>query len=165
MLADALIVMAMQNGICRGDKPLANLDQLITGINDRIREYWSHDKPIIFIQNNDANLVHDTDPWNILNEINHSDEDYYLQKAHCNAFYGTRLQAILQEHQVDALEFCGTQTEGCLDVTMTMAHGLGYEVQLHKGLTSTYDNQYMSAEQTVAYFERLWQERLVAAVV
>lgn len=164
MLADALIVMAIQKGICRGEKPLANLDQLIMGINDRIREYWSHGKPIIFIQNNDAALVRGTDAWCLMDEIHHTDEDYYLQKAHCNAFCGTKLQAILQEHQVEDIEFCGTQIEGCLDVTMTMAHGLGYEVQLQQGLSSTHDNQYMTAEQTIAFYEHLWQERFLAVV-
>lgn len=52
MLADTLLIIDLQVGICTTDNTDVNLTTVVNGINKRIQEYWSHDKPIIFIQQN-----------------------------------------------------------------------------------------------------------------
>ena len=48
MLADALLIIDMQNAICFSDGKIYQYDNLIRLINQRIDEYHSHNKPIIF---------------------------------------------------------------------------------------------------------------------
>lgn len=161
MLADALIVIDLQNGVCHGSKPIANLNKLIKKVNQRIEKYWSHDKSVIFIQHNDQQLVRDSVAWALLPTINSYPEAYYVQKTHANAFYKTKLQALLITNNIESLEICGAQTEYCVDATIKMAHGLGYQIQMKKGLSTTFDNEFMTANQTIAFYESIWQGRFL----
>lgn len=164
MLADALVIIDLQNGVCLGQNPVANLDELVDNINKRICDYWSHDKPIIFVQNTDDNLVRDSEAWQILSRINNSENDYYIEKTQANAFYQTKLHEQLTALHADTIEVCGAHTEYCLDATIKMAHGLGYDVQLKKGLTTTTDNKFMTAKQTISFYENIWQDRFLELV-
>ncbi|CAH0418397.1 Streptothricin hydrolase [Periweissella ghanensis] len=164
MLADALIIIDLQNGVCfdpSQPQEINNLTSLVNAVNTRIEKYWELGKPIIFVQHNDENLLAQSNAWEILSTIDTSNADYYVQKTHANAFYKTNLQDILIAHDVDEIEICGAQTEYCIDTTIKMAHGLGYDVLMKHNLTTTYDNEFMSAPTTVKFYEKIWDGRFV----
>lgn len=56
------------------------------------------------------------------------------------------------------LEICGAQTEYCVDTTIKMAHGLGYQLSMRYGASSTFDNQFMTAKETIQFYENIWEE-------
>ena len=60
-----------------------------------------------------------------MEELDHQPTDYYLLKTHANSFFQTNLQATLTELGVESIEFCGAQTEYCVDTTIRVAHSLG----------------------------------------
>lgn len=78
---------------------------------------------------------------------------------HANAFYKTNLNHLLEENKASNLEICGAQTEYCVDTTIKMAHGLGYKLQMVKGLNTTFDNSFMSAKDTISFYENIWNHR------
>ncbi len=43
-----------------------------------------------------------------------------------SGFSGTKLQALLSEHQINTLVFAGVQTQVCVESTVREAHSLGY---------------------------------------
>ncbi|WP_240327114.1 isochorismatase [Latilactobacillus curvatus] len=49
-LADCLLVINLQNRDCKGERPVAHLDQLVKGVNARINAYRTDKQPIIFVQ-------------------------------------------------------------------------------------------------------------------
>lgn len=76
-------------------------------------------------------------------------------------FIGPICKKILNQQQVDQLEICGAQTEYCIDATIKMAHGLGYQVVMKHGAASTFDNSFMTAPETNTFFERIWRDRFL----
>lgn len=164
MLADTLLIIDLQKGIWTNQKTDMDVVTSINEINQRIKEYWSHDKPIIFIQHNDTTLIKNSDAWQLLDNLNVSNQDYYIQTSHANAFYNTNLNELLKELVVESVEVCGSGIEYCIDATIKMAHGLGYDVQVNPKLITTRDNEFMSAKQTLAYYEGLWRDRVATII-
>ncbi|MDO4626759.1 MAG: isochorismatase family protein [Pasteurellaceae bacterium] len=57
MLADALLIIDMQNAVCFAAGKIYHYDQLISLINQRINQYHQSNKPIIFVQHNDKHFI------------------------------------------------------------------------------------------------------------
>ena len=160
-ISDTLLVIDFQNGVCKEPQDIFNIQECVTGINSRITAYRHAHKPISFIQHNDEELIFGSFLWKIIPEIDSQPNDYFIQKTHANSFYHTKLRKLLNENDVRSIEICGAQTEFCVDTTIKMAHGLGYELQMKKGLSTTLDNYYMSAKQTVQFYENIWNDRFL----
>ena len=156
---EALLVIDIQNGVCRGAQKAANLAQLIELVNQRILAYQAEEKLIIYIQHCDQELIEGSYPWEIIPEITQVVEGIFLNKTHANSFLGTDLKAILDQAHVTSLEICGAQTEYCVDTTIKFAHGLGYQLVVGKGMTTTLTNKYLSASETIAFYEEIWHQR------
>lgn len=162
MIADALLIIDMQNGVCKhNDIHIENLDKCISLINSRITTYQSYNKPIIFIQHNDETLVKETHDWKVISDITQKKSDIYIQKTHANSFFKTNLEKTLTDLNINSIELCGAQTEYCVDSTIKMAHGMGYNLQMYKGVTTTFDNDYMSAQDTINFYESIWKNRFL----
>lgn len=155
----------LQNGVCQEqERQLYQLPQLISRVNQRINAYRQATKPVVFVQHSDEELVYKSKAWQLYSELDFQMEDYYVEKRHANAFYHTNLFAVLKKLNVAKIEFCGAQTEYCIDGTLQFAHGLGFENYLMPNHHSTYDNQWLTAQQTITFFESLWQGRYVELI-
>ncbi|UOF06113.1 cysteine hydrolase [Lactiplantibacillus plantarum subsp. plantarum] len=174
-MADVLIIIDMQVGVCRGSQPVANLATVIAGIQQRITSYRAQNKPIVFVQHHDADLVTGSADWQMIPELPIEATDIVVQKTHANAFYHTDLQAQLTAIGCQTLEICGAQVEFCVDTTVKMAHGLGYHLEMAhglgyhlemvRGLTTTTANSMMSAQQTIDFYQdRIWNHRFLTLV-
>ncbi|MGX7025323.1 cysteine hydrolase family protein [Vagococcus hydrophili] len=166
MISDTLIIIDMQNGVCQNDHHfIENLNECVTIINARIATYRSHNKPIIFIQHNDSSLVKDGMAWKVISNIEQKDSDLFIQKTHANSFYKTTLEQTLTDLNIRNIEICGAQTEYCVDSTVKMAHGLGYNLQMPRGGTTTFDNHYMTAKDTIKFYEGIWDNRFLKLLI
>ncbi|MFC6261276.1 cysteine hydrolase family protein [Levilactobacillus fujinensis] len=160
-MADVLLVIDLQNGVCYGEQTAANMPQVIAGVNARIAAYRQAKKPVVFVQQTDADLVKETHDWALIPELDYRGTDSVVFKTHANAFYHTNLRRVLTEFATESLEICGAQVEYCVDTTVKVAHGIGYDLQMTRGLTTTVDNEFMTAQQTIAFFEGIWDQRFV----
>lgn len=160
-LADCLLVIDLQNGVCKGEQPIANFEQLIEQVNTRIEIYKANKRPIIFVQHNDEVLVAPQLDWQLVSELDVPADAQFVQKTHANSFWQTNLQALLEQKQIHSLEICGAQTEYCVDTTVKVAHSLGYQLQMVSGLSTTVDNSFMTATQTIAFYEGIWADRFM----
>ena len=79
----------------------------------------------------------------------------FCKKTHANSFYKTNLKEILDQLSVKRIEFCGAQTEYCMDATIKFAHGLGYENFMAQKTTSTLKNPFMSAKRRLILREHM----------
>ncbi|MBD3920400.1 cysteine hydrolase [Paenibacillus sp. PR3] len=157
--ADVLIIIDLQNGVCYDNEHLFGLDKLLAKTNERISLYRKLNKPIIFVQHCDEDLVPGEEPWAIHAELDVQAQDLLIRKIHANSFYKTNLQEVLDQLNVQRIEFCGAQTEYCMDATIKFAHGLGYHNLMVKNATSTLNNSFMSAEDTICFYEKMWSHR------
>lgn len=164
-MADALLIIDLQNGVCCSDEPVANLTSVVAGVNQRIQLYRREQKPIIVVQHTEELLPHGSVAWQVLPELQVTDQDIHVEKTHANSFYHTTLQDQLNRLGVQSLEICGAQVEFCVDTTVKMAHGLGYQLEMVRGLTTTTDNPSMTAQQTIDFYQdRIWNHRFLEFV-
>lgn len=163
-MQDVLVVIDLQNGVCQnGEKELFQLEKLLNFVSQRITVYEKAKHPIIFVQHEDSELVYGSSDWQLRSELS-SKPHLTVRKRHANSFFQTDLQQLLQEIKVESIEFCGAQTEYCLDGTIKFAHGLGYRNFLYRNATSTYDNAYLSASETISWYENIWQQRYATII-
>ncbi len=163
--ADVLIVIDMQKGVCHYEnQTIGQFDRLVSGINDRIAAYVYENKPVIFVQHTDDYLVKGTEQWEVLAELNKDQAHYFIEKKHPNAFYQTELKYVLDKLDTRSLEICGAETQYCVDSTVKFAHGLGYAIIMEKGLHTSWDNNWMSAEDTVKFYESIWNDQFVTFI-
>jgi len=157
--ADVLIVIDLQNGVCYCEEHLFDLPNLLTKVNNRIALYRELHKPIIFVQHCDEELVPEEELWAIHANLDVQEQDYFVRKTHPNSFYQTNLKKLLDQLGVQRIEFCGAQTEYCMDATIKFAHGLGYENFMVQKANSTLNNPFMSAKETIDFYEKIWNHR------
>ncbi|WP_125712397.1 cysteine hydrolase family protein [Companilactobacillus kedongensis] len=159
-MAQVLLVIDMQNDL----NGCYHFDDLLSDINDRIDDYRQNDLPIIFIQHNDSDLIKGSEEWDFARGLDKKDDDLVVEKPHANSFYHTELNDLLRENSLKTIEICGAQTEYCCDTTIKMAHGLGYKILMQPDMTTTKDNDYLNAEDTIAFFEDIWNKRFVSFI-
>ncbi len=162
MLADALLIIDLQNGVCYQDnRSTDHLSQLIPMVNSLICNYSDQKRPIIFVQHCDEELVKGTTAWEIISELHTEKGTHFVNKTHANAFYHTNLQEILTQLSVASLEICGAQTQYCVDITVKFAHGLGYQLTMQTAGSTTYDTSVLTAEKMIHFYEDIWAERFL----
>lgn len=158
---DALLVIDLQTGVClRETKPIDHLSELISLVNTRIQDYADRNRPVIFVQHQEEELITDSPAWQIIPQLNTSNA-YFIEKTHANSFYQTELKQLLERLSISTIEICGAQTQYCVDTTVKFAHGLGYKVVMQSGATTTYDTEFMTANQTISFYESIWKDRFV----
>lgn len=59
----------------------------------------------------------------------------------------------------------GLQTNFCIDATVKSAFERGYKVIVPQGANSTFDNDYMTGEETYKYYnDMMWSKRFATCV-
>ncbi|MCB5955644.1 cysteine hydrolase family protein [Enterococcus sp. CWB-B31] len=157
----ALLIIDLQVGLESAEKKLFQLERVLNEVNDRIAVYRKENRPIIFIQHEDEELIPDSHAWHLFPELHAEEKDYYISKTHANSFFHTNLTSLLETLGVTQLEICGAQTEYCVDTTIRMAHGLGYNCFMKKGLTTTLNNSRLKASEIIQHHEAIWNLRFL----
>jgi maleamate amidohydrolase len=70
------------------------------------------------------------DPLGIKEEFAPRDEDLIIYKERASGFFGTPLQAYLQQMKVDSVIMCGESTSGCLRASSVDAYSYGFHVTI-----------------------------------
>lgn len=160
MLSDVLLVIDLQNGVCKNGK-IYNYKNIIQNINNEIDKFHLNKKPVIFIQHNDSSLKHGSNEWKLVSDLHNSDDDYYIEKVHADSFYKTELKNLLTKLNIRKIKICGAQTEYCVDTTIKVAHDLGYKITMLHQTTTTFDNDYLKAGEIINFYEKIWDKRFL----
>lgn len=77
-----------------------------------------------------------------------------------NSCFGNKeFKAYMKKQEDRRLMIVGLQTNYCIDATVKSAFERRYEVIIPEGSNSTFDNNYMTGETTVRYYnEDVWEE-------
>ena len=160
-----LLVVDMQRGLV--DEDLYAFDTFIDRTVRLVDAARKNSVEVIFVQHDagpgSGMSVGDED-FEIVDQIAPKEEEKVFVKT-INSCFGNIEFKEYMEHQDDKrLMVIGLQTNYCIDCTVKSAFERGFAVIIPEGTNSTFDNDYMTGETAVRYYnEDVWEE-LVDAV-
>ena len=153
----ALLVIDVQEALLE-ENPY-HKEELIQNINTLIRLYRSKKSPIFFIRHDggkEDTLAYGEVGWQLAKALDYKDEPI-IDKIYNSAFKDTNLESSLKVLKINHLAIVGMQTEYCVDATLKSAFEKGYQCDVIKGCTSTYDNPWLRADQLIDFYEQaIW---------
>ncbi len=155
----ALLVLDMQAYFLDASSHayIPSAEAIVDGIVQLIEGYAARERPIFFTQH--INTTHNAGmmsvwwkdlitPQNsfhyIIPEIKPS-LGSLIQKSQYDAFYQTKLEALLRTHSVTQVVICGVMTHLCCETTARSAFMHGFEVFFTVDGTATYNLEYHRA--------------------
>ena len=160
-----LLVIDMQKGLVGED--LYAFDTFTERTTQLVNAARKNNVEVIFVQHdagpNSGMSVRD-EAFEIIDRITPIEGEKVFVKTINSCFGNKDFKQYLKQQTDKRLMIIGLQTNYCIDATVKSAFERGYEVIIPEGTNSTFDNDYMSGETTVRYYnEDVWDE-LVDAV-
>ena len=160
-----LLVVDMQKGIA--DSELYNYETFMDRTVRLIGAARKNHVEVVFVQHDagpESGLSAGDEDFEIVDQAAPEKGEKVFVKT-INSCFGNREFKEYMEHQEDKrLMIIGLQTNYCIDATVKSAFERGFEVIIPEGTNTTFDNDYMTGEITVHYYnEDVWEE-LVDAV-
>ena len=156
-----LLVVDVQNLMIE-DKPY-NITSVISNIRKLLSAARAGHTEVIYIRHDDgagSDLEAGTKGWEIYNEIAPEPGERIIDKNYNSAFRSTGLKDYLEGKSVKTIILTGLQTDYCIDATCKSAFEFGYNVIIPEETNSTYDNEYLPAQQLYQYYNfKMWNNR------
>lgn len=155
-----LLVVDMQKGIV--DEDLYDYENFMDRTVRLIDAARKNDVEIIFVQHDageGTGLSVGDEDFELVGEVGRREgEKVFVKKI--NSCFGNRDFRDYMEKQSDKrLMIVGLQTNYCIDATVKSAFERGFDVIIPEGTNSTFDNDYMTGETTVRYYnDDVWEE-------
>ena len=123
---------------------------------------------VIFVRHDDgtgAELTKGTDGFEIYDEFRPAESELIFDKTVNSSFNGTGLLEYLKGKGEDSIIVVGLQTEYCIDATIKCGFEHGFKMIVPENTNSTFDNKYMTSEQTYHYYnEFIWNKRYAECI-
>ena len=160
-----LLVIDMQKGLV--DEDLYAFDTFADRTVRLVDAARKNNVEVVFVQH-DAGMgsglsVGDED-FEIIDRIAPKEGEKVFVKTINSCFGSKEFKEYMENRDDRRLMIIGLQTNYCIDCTVKSAFERGFDVIIPEGTNSTFDNDYMSGETTVRYYnEDVW-EGLVESV-
>jgi nicotinamidase-related amidase len=152
----ALLIIDMLNDFFRRHDRLAEQRlQLVASINTLASSFRHHDQPVLWVRQEFAPDLRDaflemrkhnlrvtiagTDGCELLPELDYRPTDKIIVKKRYSAFFGTDLEATLENVRPDLLVVAGINTHACVRTTVIDAYQRDYEVVVAAECVASYD--------------------------
>lgn len=160
-----LLVIDMQKGLV--DEDLYAFDTFIDRTVRLVDTARKNSIEVIFVQHDaglDSGMSIGDENFEIIDQIAPKEGEKVFIKTINSCFGNNEFKEYLENLDDKRLMIVGLQTNYCIDCTVKSAFERGFEVIIPEGTNSTFDNDYMTGETTVHYYnEDVWEE-LVEAV-
>lgn len=135
----ALLILDMQKNCKEATTCKASFEKAVEYINE-ISQYFRDKKlPVVIIQDVE---YREGENGECVDELVVTDNDFFVQKRYCNAFWETELDTILKSEGVDGLVISGFAVEHCVLFTYNGAIERGYHTfLLQNGLAGLDDEE------------------------
>lgn len=161
-----LLVVDVQKLIT--NEKLYNFDTFISNVKLLIEKARKNDVEVIYVRHDDGvgqALTKGTDGFEIYEEIAPMSDERIFDKFVNSSFNGTGLLEYLRSKGEKEIIVVGLQTEYCIDATVKCGFEHGFRVIVPEYSNSTFDNEFMSAEQSYRYYnEFMWKNRYAECV-
>ena len=160
-----LLVIDMQKGIV--DEELYAFDTFMDRTVRLIDAARKNKVEVIYVQHDagpGSGLSVGDSAFEIVDRVRPEPGEKVFVKTINSCFGSKDFKEYMKRLEDKRLMIIGLQTNYCIDATVKSAFERGYEVIIPEGTNSTFDNDYMTGETTVRYYnEDVWEE-LVDAV-
>ena len=155
-----LLVIDMQKGLV--DEDLYDYENFLDRTLRLVEAARKNGIEVIFMQHDagpGSGMSAGDEAFEMIDELRPEAGEKVFVKT-INSCFGNRdLKAYLEQQEDKRLMVIGLQTNYCIDATVKSAFERGFDVIIPEGTNSTFDNNYMSAETTVRYYnEDVWEE-------
>jgi nicotinamidase-related amidase len=152
--SDAVLVIDAQVDLIQGDKPVYNGSAVVARIRSLTERARQAGVLVIYLLDKDV-APPDSPGWQLDPGLHARDDDPRIRKDYSDSFHHTDLDDQLQQRGVTRVIVCGCTTDACVDLTARRAVSLGYDVVLASDAHTTTDNSFLSAQQSIAYYNRM----------
>ena len=123
---------------------------------------------VMFVRHDDGagnELTKGNDGFEIYQGFQPADDEVIFDKNVNSSFKDTGLLEYLREKEENTIIIVGLQTDYCIDATIKAGFEHGFKMIVPANTNSTFDNEYMSAEQTYRYYnEFMWKNRYAECI-
>ena len=160
-----LLVIDMQKGLV--DEDLYAFDTFMDRSVRLVNAARKNNVEVVFVQHDagsGSGMSAGDESFEIIDQITPKEGEMVFVKS-INSCFGNKEFKEYMEHQDDKrLMIIGLQTNYCIDCTVKSAFERGFEVIIPEGTNSTFDNNYMTGETAVRYYNKDVWEELVESV-
>ena len=111
-------------------------------------------------EDEEGGLMPHSEAWQIHESVAPLAGERIFDKTRSSSFYKTGLKEYLGEKGIETLIITGMQTDFCINATVQAGFEHGFELLIPENGNSTYDNRFMTAEHTLAYYQKMiWNGR------
>ncbi|GAA3652446.1 isochorismatase family protein [Flavivirga jejuensis] len=159
----ALLVIDMQKGSFTPETPRHDTHGVINRINllaDRFRTSGNH---VFYIQHDGTKhneFIPNTEPWDIVSELQVSQEDILINKYANDVFYHSNLKSELETHHINKLYITGCATDFCVEATIQSALAKDYNITVVKDGHTTGNRPHLNAEKIIEHYNWVWQNMI-----
>ena len=156
-----LLVVDTQKAII--NEKLYEFDLFKKRVNELINKARSNGIEVIFVRHDDGigcELSKGNEGFEIYEDFKPENNELIFDKTVNSSFKNTGLLEYLKEKNEDTVIVVGLQTDYCIDATIKAGFEHGFKMIVPENTNSTFDNQYMTAEETYKYYnEFIWNKR------
>ena len=161
-----LLVVDTQKAIT--NEKLYEFDLFKKRVNELINKALSNGIEVIFVRHDDGigcELSKGNEGFEIYEDFKPENNELIFDKTVNSSFKNTGLLEYLKEKNEDTVIVVGLQTDYCIDATIKAGFEHGFKMIVPENTNSTFDNQYMTAEETYKYYnEFIWNKRYAECV-
>ena len=161
-----LLVVDTQNLITT--RELYNFEVFEHTVKTLIAAARENDVEVIYVRHDDgagAALTKGTPGFEIYEGFSPLPGEKIFDKTVNSAFKGTGLLEYLKKKNVRTVAVVGLQTDYCIDATIKCGFEHGFKVLVPEYANSTFDNAFMSGEQSYKYYNAfLWKNRYAECI-
>lgn len=155
-----LLVVDMQKGIV--DDELYAFDSFMEKTVRLVDAARKNGVEVIFVQHDageNTGLSVGDEAFEIIDELSPEPGEQVFVKKINSCFGNKDFRKYMEKQEDRRLMIIGLQTNYCIDCTVKSAFERGFEVMIPEGTNTTFDNDYMTGETCVRYYnEDVWEE-------
>ena len=159
-----LLIVDTQKMLVTGE--LYGSDLFVSHIKQLLSAARRSGVEVIFVRHEDGvELAKGTDGFEIFDGFRPMNGEQIIDKHFNSAFKNTCLAEYLRGQNENMVMIAGLQTEYCIDATIKCGFEHGYTMIVPANCNSTFDNVYMTGEQSYNYYnEGIWNKRYAQCV-
>ena len=155
-----LLVIDIQKGLV--EEELYDYENFLDRTTRLVDAARKNNVEVIFIQHDageGSGLSAGDEGFEIIDEISLREGEKVFVKKINSCFGNKDFREYMEKQEDKRLMIIGLQTNYCIDATVKSAFERGFEVIIPEGTNSTFDNDYMTGETTVRYYnDDVWEE-------
>ena len=161
-----LLVVDAQKGIT--NKNLFQFEMFESRVKELIEKARQKNIEVIFVRHDDgagSKLTKGNDEFEIYDGFQPANNEIIFDKNVNSSFNNTGLLEYLKEKEENTIIIVGLQTDYCIDATIKAGFEHGFKMIVPAYTNSTFNNEYMNAEQTYRYYnEFMWNKRYAECI-